>query len=117
MVAAVSDGCAAVDAAAVLQPDVVVLDISMPVLDGLEAAVQIVEAGCTARIVFLTVHEDCDFIEAARNAGAHGYVVKRAITSELLATIRAVLGGRFAFPNVWHVAAHASGWTPPQGKG
>jgi DNA-binding NarL/FixJ family response regulator len=67
--------------------------------------------------VFLTVHEDFDFVEAARNAGAHGYVLKRAIASDLLPTIRAVLNGCCAFPDVWRMAAHqARSWTPPYVK-
>ena len=106
VVAAVSDGLSAVDAAAMLQPDVVVLDISMPILHGLEAAARIIKSGCKARIVFLTVHEDSDFVDAARTAGAHGYVLKRAIASNLLPTIRAVLGGCCAFPDVWRMPAH-----------
>ena len=82
-----------------LQPDVVVLDISMPILSGLEAAARLADGGCAARVLFLTVHEDPAFVEAARNVGALGYVVKRTIGADLLPAIRLVLGGRPAFPS------------------
>jgi DNA-binding NarL/FixJ family response regulator len=98
VVAAVSDGQAAVNAAVVLRPDVVILDISMPVLSGLQAAARLVDGACQASIVFLTVHEDPAFLEAARNVGARGYVLKRTIAADLLPAIRLVLEGRPAFP-------------------
>src|SRR5215831_15552082 len=97
VVASVSDGLAAVDGAIMLQPDVIVLDISMPVLSGLEATARLTAAGSPTRIILLTVHEDPDFLEAARSAGAHGYVVKRTMTTDLLPTIRTVLSGGFSF--------------------
>jgi DNA-binding NarL/FixJ family response regulator len=97
VVASVSDGLAAVDGAIMLQPDVIVLDISMPVLSGLEAAARLTAAGSPARIVLLTVHEDPDFLEAARSAGAHGYVIKRTMTTDLLPAIRTVLNGGLSF--------------------
>jgi DNA-binding NarL/FixJ family response regulator len=99
IVAAVSDGLAAVDAATLLQPDVVVLDISMPILSGLEAAARLVDGGCVSRIVFLTVHEDPEFVEAARNVGALGYVLKRTIGADLLPALELVLRGHSAFPS------------------
>lgn len=98
VVAAVSNGLAAVDAAIVLRPDVVILDISMPIMSGLEAAAQLAHGGSTSRIILLTVHEDPEFIQAARNAGAHGYVVKRTMTANLLQAVRGVLRGHTAFP-------------------
>jgi DNA-binding NarL/FixJ family response regulator len=98
IVGAVSDGLAAVDAAVVLRPDVVVLDISMPILNGLEAAARLCEGGSPPRIVFLTVHQDADFLDAARSVGAHGYVVKRTMNADLLPAIKLVLAGGTAFP-------------------
>jgi DNA-binding NarL/FixJ family response regulator len=100
IVAAVGDGLAAVDAATVLQPDVVVLDISMPILSGLEVAARLADCARVPRIVFLTVHEDPEFVEAARNVGASGYVLKRTIAADLLPAIRLVLEGQAAFPAV-----------------
>jgi DNA-binding NarL/FixJ family response regulator len=94
IVGSVADGRAAVEAVAKLAPDLVVLDISMPVLSGLEAARAIAAAGSKTRIVFLTVHADPDFANAALAAGAHGYVVKSRLTKELRPAVREALAGR-----------------------
>jgi DNA-binding NarL/FixJ family response regulator len=69
VVGAVANGRALLDAADKIQPDVLVLDISMPILSGIEAAERLRRAGSTVRIVFLTVHEDPDFVRAAMAAG------------------------------------------------
>jgi len=98
VVAAVHDGQAAVDAATALHPDVVVLDVSMPTLNGFEAAAQLGACASAPRIIFLTVHEGHDFVEAARNVGASAYVLKRAVAADLLPTIRLALDGAFVFP-------------------
>jgi DNA-binding NarL/FixJ family response regulator len=100
VVSAVSDGQAALDAAVVLQPDVVVFDISMPVMSGLDAAARLSESSHPPRIVFLTVHDDPAFISAAREVGAVGYVVKRHIATDLLPAIRVALAGGSQFPPV-----------------
>jgi len=97
IVAVVSDGLAAVDAALVLRPDIAIFDVSMPTLNGFQAAARIADGGCTPRVVFLTVHEDPGFVEAARRAGARGYVAKRTMIAELLPAIRLVLDGQEAF--------------------
>jgi DNA-binding NarL/FixJ family response regulator len=94
IVGSVADGQAAVKAVARLAPDVLVLDISMPVMSGLEAARAITAAGSQTRIVFLTVHEDSDFARAALAAGGLGYVVKSRLTTELLPAVREALAGR-----------------------
>ena len=100
VVGAMSDGQAALDAAQLLQPDVVVFDISMPVMSGLEAAARLFQSAHRPWIVFLTVHDDPAFILAAREAGAHAYVIKRHIATDLLPAIRLVLDGRTQFPPV-----------------
>lgn len=74
-------------------PDVCVIDISMPVIGGIEAARILKERGSKAKIVFLTVHEDPDFVRAAFDVGALGYVVKSRIASDLCTAIRAALTG------------------------
>lgn len=84
VVGQVQDGAAALDASARLQPDVIVLDISMPGMSGLEVAARLREAGSTAAIVFLTVHDDAEVAEAAQAAGGIGYVVKRRLGTDLL---------------------------------
>jgi DNA-binding NarL/FixJ family response regulator len=91
---AFEDGQALVDAAAILKPDACVVDISMPVVNGIEAAHQIKGNGSTAKIVFLTIHEDPDFVQAALTTGASGYVIKRCLTSELCTALNEVLAGR-----------------------
>jgi DNA-binding NarL/FixJ family response regulator len=94
VVETVRDGRAAVEAAARLAPDVVVLDISMPVLDGIEAIRLLRAAGARAKFVFLTVHSDEDYVRAALAAGAVGYVIKSRLASDLLPALREALAGR-----------------------
>ena len=91
---ALGNGQAAFEAASVLKPDVVVFDISMPVLSGLAAATRLAESVKPPCVVFLTVHEDQDFVDAAFNAGALGYVLKRRMGTDLIPAIRAALAGR-----------------------
>ena len=91
---AVSDGQALIKAALKLKPDVCLVDISMPIVDGIEAAYQLKKNGSTAKIIFLTVHEDPDFVQAALNSGAVGYVVKPRIASDLIIALKEVLAGR-----------------------
>jgi DNA-binding NarL/FixJ family response regulator len=83
-----------VEAALKLKPDVIVTDISMPILNGIEAAKRLREAGSTARIVFLTVILDRDFISTCLAAGALGYVVKARLGSDLEPAIRDAVAGR-----------------------
>ena len=90
----VENGVALLEAAAKLGPDVCLLDISMPILDGIETATQLRESGSTTQIVFLTIHEDPDFVQAALKTGALGYVIKRRIISDLRPAIHAALAGR-----------------------
>jgi DNA-binding NarL/FixJ family response regulator len=91
---AVEDGRALLDAAAKLDPDVCLLDISMPVLNGIEAAALLKESGSKAKIIFLSVHEDTDFLQAALKTGASGYVIKRLMASDLRRAITEALAGR-----------------------
>jgi DNA-binding NarL/FixJ family response regulator len=100
-IAAVGDGQAALDEAARLGPEVLVLDISMPVLNGIETARRLRAAGSGAKIVFLTVHEDADSVRAALAAGALGYVVKCRLVSDLPLALREALAGRsFVSPTI-----------------
>jgi DNA-binding NarL/FixJ family response regulator len=94
IVGQVSDGRALVDAAEQLKPDVVVLDISMPLLNGLEAGRQIKQAQRSVKLVFLTMNEDTDVAAEAFRAGASGYLLKRSAASELGTAIREVMQGR-----------------------
>jgi DNA-binding NarL/FixJ family response regulator len=94
VVGAVSDGQQALEAAQDLKPDVLVLDISMPVMNGIETAHRLKEVGASARVVFLTVHDDPDYAKEALEAGALGYVIKPRIASDLMIAINEVCAGR-----------------------
>jgi len=93
MLEPVNDGREFLEAAFRLKPDVCLMDISMPIINGIEAAAQLKESGSKAKIIFLTIHEDPDFLVAALKAGASGYVVKPRMASDLRAAIRDVLAG------------------------
>jgi DNA-binding NarL/FixJ family response regulator len=94
VVGQVSDGRALVTAAEQLKPDVIVLDISMPLLNGVEAARQIKQKLKQVKLVFLTMNEDADLAAEAFRAGASAYLLKRSATSELPLAIREVMQGR-----------------------
>lgn len=91
VIEAVENGNHAVSAVLALDPDVFVTDISMPLLDGLQAARRIQKSNSRVKIIFLTVHEDRDFIAAAFSAGATGYVTKSRLSTDLVPAIRAAL--------------------------
>jgi DNA-binding NarL/FixJ family response regulator len=101
VVTTVGDGQSVIDEAARLAPDVLVLDISMPGLSGIEAARRLKAAGSRAKIVFLTTHQDPDCVRDALAAGALGYVVKSRLASDLLPALREALAGRsFVSPSI-----------------
>ncbi len=101
IVGTATTGEAAVKLATTLLPDVVVLDISMPDLNGLEAARQLTKMDSESKVVFLSVHADRDFVEAAFYAGGRGYVLKAALATDLIPAIRAVLeGSTFISPSM-----------------
>ena len=84
-----------------LAPDIVVLDISMPVLNGFEAALRLKEQCLAARVVFLTAHEDTDLVEAGMSAGALGYVVKSCLATDLVPALWQALAGKtFVSPSL-----------------
>ena len=94
VVGTVSDGQALVDASLRLKPDVIITDISMPVLNGIEAVEQLRKSGCASKIIFLTIHSGTDFVRACLSLGAVGYVVKPRVATELVPAIREALAGR-----------------------
>jgi DNA-binding NarL/FixJ family response regulator len=96
IVATVGDGATAVRAVAQLKPDVVVLDIGMPGTDGIQAANQLKELGLTPKVIFLTVQDDYDYVDAACALGA-SYVLKPRMYSDLLTAIKEALAGRSFF--------------------
>jgi DNA-binding NarL/FixJ family response regulator len=83
----------AVNAVLTLNPDVLVIDISMPVLNGLQAAKQLQMANSRAKIIFLTIYEGRDFLDAAFSAGASGYVNKGRLSTDLIPTIHEAIQG------------------------
>jgi len=89
----VGNGQALFEEAMRLKPDVIVTDISMPILNGIEAATRLRESGCDSRIVFLTVHSDAEFVRRCLSAGAFGYVAKSRILSELVPAIHEAVAG------------------------
>jgi DNA-binding NarL/FixJ family response regulator len=94
VVGAVNDGRAVLPEVRKLQPDVVVIDISMPLLNGLDCTRQLRDAGCTAKILILTMHPDATLAQEALAAGASGYLLKSSPGSELKGALKEVLLGR-----------------------
>lgn len=93
IVGTAENGEAAIKAVGRLDPDVLVIDISMPILDGLRAAARLRDADSRVKIIFLTIHEQSDYISAAFAAGGSGYVTKRHLGSDLVPAIREVSRG------------------------
>lgn len=93
VVGAFEDGCALMEAELKMQPDVCVVDISMPGLCGIDAAAQLRARGSKTKVVVLTVYDDVDFREAALKSGASAYVVKSRMTSDLCVAIHKALAG------------------------
>ena len=88
------DGRALPNALEELRPDILLLDITLPTVSGVELARQLRMAGFTTRIVFLTVHADPDYAREAFDVGASGYVVKPRLASDLVPALEAALAGR-----------------------
>jgi DNA-binding NarL/FixJ family response regulator len=94
IVDAVEDGEQAIHSVVRFHPDVLVIDITMPVMDGFQAARRLHDLKSQTRVVFLTMHEDPDFVEAALCAGASGYVTKTRLSTDLLPAVREAVSGR-----------------------
>jgi DNA-binding NarL/FixJ family response regulator len=91
LIGSVTDGEQALSAALTLNPDILILDISMPILNGFEVARGVRESNCRAKIVFFTIHEDSDYVDTAFSCGASGYVLKCRAGTDLLLAIEAAL--------------------------
>ena len=110
VVGAVNDGRAVLPEVRKLQPDVVVIDISMPLLNGLDCTRQLHDTGCTAKILILTMHPDATLAQEALAAGASGYLLKSSPGSELKGALRDVLQGRtYLSPGVTRDAVEIMG--------
>jgi len=88
------DGDELVSAALRLNPDVIIVDITMPVLNGIEAVQKLVLSGSTSKFIFLTIHSSQEFIKACVDAGARGFVSKSKMKADLIPAIYAVLADR-----------------------
>lgn len=101
VVAALSDGASVLEQVPSLNPDLVLLDISLGDMAGFEVARRLKKAGVPAKVIFLTVHENIDFVRAAFDLGAVGYVYKSRINSDLVLAIDTICaGGRFSSADV-----------------
>ena len=102
------DGLEAVGMARVLRPDVAILDITMPHLDGLEATRQIMEAVPTSKVLILTMHESDQMVRRVIEAGARGYVLKSDLAARLVRAVSEVLQGKlFLTPRVSEIVVRA----------
>jgi two-component system, NarL family, response regulator NreC len=100
VVAEASDGREAVTAAGETKPDVVVMDLAMPNLNGIEAARQITSSHPATAVVVLTMHSDEEYVLRALKAGARGYLLKESAEADLIAAVRAVSAGKAFFSPV-----------------
>lgn len=101
VIGAISDGTVLIKECLELRPNVIILDISMGELNGIDIARQLRDLGSIAKVVFLTVHEDADYVNAAMAAGGSAYVVKSRLSLDLLSAINAVLSDKlFVSPSL-----------------
>jgi len=115
VVAKVADGRSLLAAAEKLEPDVIVLDISMPRLNGLDAGQQLRKMLPDTKLIYLTVHEDLDLAEECFRIGASGYLVKSSAASELFEAIRSALDGKtYKSPLPMPRATSSGGQRPPR---
>jgi DNA-binding NarL/FixJ family response regulator len=94
LVGIVADGRELVASAKELRPDVIVADVTMPLLNGIEAAAELRRSGVSAAVVFLTMHRDVAYARRALKAGALGFVLKHSAPGELVEAIREALDGK-----------------------
>jgi len=100
VIGAVSDGQSAVEAFAKLAPDIVVMDISMPILNGIEAARILRKTHPAAKVIFFTVDGSADLQHVAMETGALGYVLKKRMGADLVEAIKvAMVGNKFVSPD------------------
>lgn len=94
VVAALQDAAALFDAVERQRPDIILLDITLPSDSGIGIASRLRSGGCPGRVVFLTVHDDADYVRAGFAAGGTGYVVKARLATDLVPALEAALEGR-----------------------
>jgi len=117
LVGTVEDGRALLAAAVRLKPDVILIDISMPGLNGIDAARQLRQLVPASKLIVLTMHGDSTYVEEAFQAGATGYLVKRCAARELVQAIRTVLAGHLYLTPLVYVDALVRGRAEGKGPG
>jgi DNA-binding NarL/FixJ family response regulator len=119
LVGVAEDGCAMIEVAERLRPDVIVADISMPNLNGFEALARLKKSCPKIKVVFLTMHQNASYARRALDAGASAFVVKHAAPEELVLAIRAALtGATFITPSLTKlVMQHAEDVAPAEKPG
>ncbi len=95
IIGSVEDGRTLIDATVSLQPDLVILDISMPYLNGIEAAKKLKKQVPAVKLIFVTMHADLAYVDAAFRAGASGYLLKRSAATELMQSVESVMNDKF----------------------
>jgi DNA-binding NarL/FixJ family response regulator len=112
LVGTAKDGRELLEKAEALAPDVIVVDISMPLLNGIEATRKLRKAGCQAKVIFLTMHADVTYATRAFEAGASGFVLKHSASAELVEAIRTVIeGGQYLTSRISREAVFRAGST------
>jgi len=94
VIGSVCNGQSLIEVSLKMKPDLIITDISMPVLNGIEAVVRLKRLGSRSSVIFLTLHSDPDFVRACFATGANGFVIKPQVSTQLLTAIREVLAGR-----------------------
>lgn len=93
VVGTAENGCEAVELAQATNPDVIVMDVSMPELDGIRAAGKIKSLGIASNIIMLSMHHNSALVQQARKNGANGYIIKQQVSTDLIPAIRAADAG------------------------
>lgn len=101
----VADGAELVEAVVAIDPDVAIVDITMPRIRGIEAVRLLIKGGSKSRFVVLTVHEDPDFARAAADSGAFAFVVKSRMAADLIPAVRSAIAGRW-FSSLDHAVSN-----------
>jgi DNA-binding NarL/FixJ family response regulator len=112
----VENGADLIESAGRLQPDIIILDISMPVMNGFDAARELRKRRTSAKIIFLTMHSDAGLVAEAVRCGASGFVVKQSAGKDLISAIRDVAEGKTYFPSLdtSQLKPHSLNLTPRQ---